>query len=119
MTYGAQPAWLWLAIEAELAIVCASVPALRKFFQGASKALSTRKSSNNSGGVETQLPVTSPVPERKASVQHEDLRGVNFYTEYSSGSEQEIVPYKHEGEMEPSAVGGTFYDDHDETIDLP
>jgi hypothetical protein len=117
MTYGAQPAWLWLAIEAELAIVCASVPAIRKLFQGASNALSTRKSSNNSGGVETQLPVTSPVSECEASVQREDLRGVNFYTEHSSGSEQEIVPYKHQGEMRHLAVGGTFYDDG--TIDLP
>jgi len=33
MTWEAQPAWLWLSIEANLAIICASAPALKIFFK--------------------------------------------------------------------------------------
>ncbi|KAK7531182.1 hypothetical protein IWX46DRAFT_371515 [Phyllosticta citricarpa] len=32
ITWAAQPCWLWTAVEAELAIVCASAPALKPFF---------------------------------------------------------------------------------------
>lgn len=33
MTWESQPAWLWLSIEAHLAVVCASAPALKTFFK--------------------------------------------------------------------------------------
>jgi hypothetical protein len=33
MTWESQSAWLWLSIEAHLAVVCASAPALKTFFK--------------------------------------------------------------------------------------
>lgn len=33
MTWESHPAWLWLSIEAHLAVVCASAPALKTFFK--------------------------------------------------------------------------------------
>ncbi|QDS69600.1 hypothetical protein FKW77_008617 [Venturia effusa] len=35
MTWDSQPAWLWTSIEAHLAVICASAPALRTFFKHA------------------------------------------------------------------------------------
>jgi hypothetical protein len=32
-TWEAQPAWLWLIVEANLAVICASAPALKVFFK--------------------------------------------------------------------------------------
>lgn len=33
VTWGAEPAWSWTAVEAHLAIICASAPALKVFFK--------------------------------------------------------------------------------------
>jgi hypothetical protein len=33
VTWDAQPAWLWLIVEANLAVICASAPALKVFFK--------------------------------------------------------------------------------------
>jgi hypothetical protein len=33
MTWAAQPAWLWLSVEAHLAVICASASALNIFFK--------------------------------------------------------------------------------------
>jgi hypothetical protein len=33
MTWASKPAYMWLAIEAELAVICASAPALKIYFK--------------------------------------------------------------------------------------
>jgi len=37
-TWEAQPAWLWLVVEANLAVICASAPALKVFFKHANES---------------------------------------------------------------------------------
>jgi hypothetical protein len=58
MTWESQPAWLWLSIEAHLAVVCASAPALKTFFKHTFKDYTygfrrTGKSSNSDPSVES------------------------------------------------------------------
>jgi hypothetical protein len=117
MLYGAQPALLWLTIEAELAIVCASVPALRKFFLQASGVMSTRKATANTAGEKSQPPGTLHGPERKASAQTLGRQEESVDTEHSAGSEDEIVQYDLPRRVGPARRGTTFYDE--ETIDVP
>ncbi|TID23700.1 hypothetical protein E2P81_ATG03270 [Venturia nashicola] len=46
MTWESHPAWLWLSIEAHLAVVCASAPALKTFFKHTLKDYTRGKSSD-------------------------------------------------------------------------
>lgn len=57
MTWESHPAWLWLSIEAHLAVVCASTPALKTFFKHTLKDYTygfrrSGKSSNTDPSVE-------------------------------------------------------------------
>jgi hypothetical protein len=54
MTWESQPAWMWLAIEAEVAVICASAPALKLFFKNnmedSSRGYGQRPSGYNNKG---------------------------------------------------------------------
>ncbi|KAK8152395.1 hypothetical protein BC567DRAFT_267948 [Phyllosticta citribraziliensis] len=59
ITWAAQPCWLWTAVEAELAIVCASAPALKPFFGRilhASGITAIGGSGSNNSGVGRRTP---------------------------------------------------------------
>jgi hypothetical protein len=117
MTYGAQPALLWLAIEAELAIVCASVPALRKFFQTARKVISTRKSTTNTTGEKFQPSGPSDRLAHKSRAHEFGQQSVSLDSDGEAGSEQEMVSYDHHPKVRPAASRGTFYEE--DSIDIP
>src|ERR1700712_642600 len=56
MTWESQPAWMWLAIEAEVAVMCASAPALKLFFKNSmedsSRGYGQRPSGYNGKGTD-------------------------------------------------------------------
>lgn len=59
ITWAAQPCWLWTAVEAELAIVCASAPALKPYFGRilhASGLTAIGGSGSNNSGVGRRTP---------------------------------------------------------------
>jgi hypothetical protein len=126
MLYGAQPALLWLTIEAELAVVCASVPALRKFFIQVKRKMATGKTTADTtgemgekGGKAKQIDAL-PAAERKAGVQTLGPVNITIDTEASAGSEESIVRYERPPKIVKGRVvgqGANFYEE--ETIDEP
>jgi hypothetical protein len=121
MTWESQPAWLWLALEAEIAIVCASAPSLRIFFKKVLDGISTKRSASNSASDKPQSSSDFRRPERKASTQKLGLWDVSLDTERSVdyGDEHEMVTYDYSRKLGPLATGGTFYEEPDETPEDP
>jgi hypothetical protein len=129
MTWGGQPALLWLAIEAELAIVCASTPALRKFFKKISQIISTKRGLTNSANDKSQplgslhdpereaereakpeaKPAPKPQSDSEAGMQNLNLWDVTVNSERSAGSEHEFVTYDNPRKVETAVTNGTFY----------
>jgi hypothetical protein len=121
MTWESQPAWMWLAIEAEIAIVCASAPSLRIFFSKILDGLSTKRSATNSDSDRSPSSGSLRKPERKASTQKLGLWDVSLDTERSAdyGDEHEFVTYDYSRKMGHTATGGTFYEETDDTPEEP
>jgi hypothetical protein len=121
MTWESQPAWMWLAIEAEIAIVCASAPSLRVFFKKLLDEITTKRSASSSG--EDNFPSTGsyPKPERKSSTQKLGMWDVSLDSERGAdyGDEHEFVTYDYSRKEGPAATGGTFYEETDESRDEP
>jgi hypothetical protein len=70
ITWAAQGAWIWLTIEAEVAVICASAPALKSLFL--ERAKSKREKSNGgrqgSGNSEDTLTPSEPSGMRELKI---------------------------------------------------
>jgi hypothetical protein len=48
-------AWIWLAVEAEVAVICASAPALKSLFMHAKDKVTPRGDSEATGGSDSTI----------------------------------------------------------------
>lgn len=77
VTWAAQAAWMWLTIEAELAVICASAPALKQFFAHTASSFGYGKSWGS----------TSSGPSFKSGTPQ--MRELNAYDDGGQGEKQE------------------------------
>ena len=85
MTWESQPAWMWLAIETHVAVICASAPALKIFFknnmEGSSRGYGLRYTSYNKSGMSNST-------DTEASEELQDNKGHRKVEQCMSSSER-------------------------------
>lgn len=113
MTWASQPAWLWLSLETELAVVCASAPALKVFFK---KAFQMTTSKSRSSSSKDKSNSTGRAPSR-SSMHKLDQWDISVDTEHSGGlSDVEFTTYDYGKSADFGSAAGVEYDRYGQRI---
>jgi hypothetical protein len=108
MTWESQPAWMWLAIEAHVAVMCASAPALKIFFKHTIIGSRTDSEVHSSTYLKQARGknVSGPSSMEKASFSSRHIGKTSTWEVYSEhdGDEHELVGYRSGVQTELTAL---------------
>jgi hypothetical protein len=98
MTWESQPAWMWLTIEAHVAVMCASAPALKIFFKHTILGSQTDSGIRRSAYLKQARgqDISNPSSLEKASLSTRNIGKTSTWEVYSEhdGDEHELFGYQ-------------------------
>jgi hypothetical protein len=100
MTWESQPAWMWLVIEATIAVICASAPALKIFFKHTILGSQTDSERQHSSYLRQARSKEFSNPSTLENGSSRYIGKTSTWEVYSEHDQDEHEMYKYEGKVQ-------------------